>query len=283
LNAKPKPKKPSTLNEAQKLFYAATKANPDLWWARTVDPSLATAENLWNPYPPKEGECPIILPYRDGMFRAQESDPPWDYKDRKWNGMDTVQEYRVHPTYNVMSLHAIWAMGAEHRRLASPQGCHLWMFTTKDFYLASRAMIEAWGFTYKQEFPWIKTTQGLNRGHVGLEGFTQAQLDTASEVMATWGQPGKPAYGMGRWGRNSWEVLILATSTNSLKLLRATTEPNIIFAPTGDHSEKPEAAYDLIRRNSIGPRLSCFCRDKRKGFVCWGNEVRAVNQARELI
>lgn len=273
MNASSKLKKPSTVNEAQKLFYAVAKANPDLWWAKTVDPSLATSENLWNPYPPT-GSPATVLPYPSGLFKTVERDSPWNFKDRSWNGMDTVQAYRIHPGYDVMSLHDIWAMGHEVRRVGNPSGHHLWEWTVKDFYLVTRAMLEAWGYTYKQEFPWIKTTEGLNRGHVGLSEFTDEELAIAQRVMATWNQPGKPAYGMGRWGRNTWEILVFATSSNSLKLSCAATEPNVLFAPTLGHSVKPECAYDLIRRNSRGPRLSLFARDKREGFLCWGNEVR---------
>ena len=50
--------------------------------------------------------------------------------------------------------------------------------------------------------------------------------------------------------------------------------PNLFHS--GDpkrHSEKPDAAYELVESVSPGPRLELFARRVRNGWATWGNEV----------
>jgi len=46
-------------------------------------------------------------------------------------------------------------------------------------------------------------------------------------------------------------------------------------APRREHSRKPEAFYDLVRRVSPGPRLDMFSRERRDGFEQFGVETDA--------
>ena len=222
------------------------------------------------------GDIPKIeLPFGENYARAIEIDPPWQYKDCGYNGFDSVQKHRIHCPYPTMSLPEIWAMGSEINRVAS-ENCHLWTWTTKDFMEASLELVRSWGWETKQIFTWIKTTNGFSRNHSGMRGFSGEQIEEASPVLEAMGLPGKPKYGMGSWGRNGCEYLILAVnnSKKSNSLLPAkNTIPNYFFAPTAGHSAKPEKAYDLIKSLSPGPRLSIFQRTEREGFECWGNEM----------
>lgn len=199
----------------------------------------------------------IALPYEDGRFRCIEIDPPWRYKDRGYNGFDTVQEYRIHCPYQTMTLSDIELMGDEINRVANREhGCHLWLWTTKDFLPDAFDLIFGWGWEYKQLITWVKCSK--------------------AEV---------PTYGMGYWLRNACEYLILAVNrTKKNRPLCATTTPNYIFSvPDGGaffasrdrHSKKPDSSYEMIRNNSPEPRLSIFQRSEREGFECWGNEMEA--------
>ena len=180
-------------------------------------------------------------------YRCIEIDPPWQYKDKGYNGHETVQKYRIHCPYPTMSLPHIWLMGNAINSLADER-CHLWMWTTKDFLAAALLLIESWGWDFKQMFTWIKTTKD-----------------------------GKPTYGMGYWGRNGCEYLLFAVNkSKDNRLLEATTTPNYFFAPNLGHSVKPDIAYEIIRRNSLGPRLSIFQRTHREGFDCWGNQMKPM-------
>lgn len=187
----------------------------------------------------------ISLPYKDNLYRCIEIDCPWQYKDRGYNGFDTVQKYRIHCPYPTMSQWELSQMGPEINRVANER-CHLWMWTTKDFMADALGLIRLWGWEMKQIFTWLKT-----RKDGGL------------------------TYGMGYWCRNACEYLILAVSqTRENRPLAATTTPNYILAPRANHSAKPEAAYEMIRANSPEPRLSIFQRTPREGFECWGNELK---------
>ena len=44
-------------------------------------------------------------------------------------------------------------------------------------------------------------------------------------------------------------------------------------APRQEHSRKPQAFYELVRRVSPGPRIDIFSRESHDGFVQFGNEV----------
>jgi N6-adenosine-specific RNA methylase IME4 len=57
----------------------------------------------------------------------------------------------------------------------------------------------------------------------------------------------------------------LSTQDNSVRI--------VMFAPTGDHSQKPEAVYELIESKSPGPYLEMFARSKRGGWTAYGDEV----------
>jgi N6-adenosine-specific RNA methylase IME4 len=179
-----------------------------------------------------------------GKYRAIEWDCPWRYSDSGFNGYQSVQKYRIHCPYPTMSLPELWLMGDGIKKLAADR-CLFWCWASKDFLYPAMQMCESWGLHFKQIFTWIKTTKA-----------------------------GKPTYGMGYWCRNACEFLLLyVNEAKDNRPLEATTTPNYILAPATGHSAKPEAAMDLIRRNSPGPRLSIFQRTPREGFDCYGNQM----------
>jgi N6-adenosine-specific RNA methylase IME4 len=217
----------------------------------------------------------IHLPFPSEQYACIVADPPWQYRDRGYNGMDTVQKYRIHTPYQTMSVQELIDMSLEVRRV-SASSCHCYMWATKDFRVDAQKIMESWGFTFKNEIPWVKTTQGLKRNQKGLEQFTAAELKTAEKVMAAMGMPGKPSYGMGYYMRPQHEILLFGTNNRSFRPLNATCEPAMVFAAKTRHSAKPEAAFDLIRRNTPGPRLNLFERTPREGFDCWGDEMEGT-------
>ena len=53
-----------------------------------------------------------------------------------------------------------------------------------------------------------------------------------------------------------------------------TNQSTLLLAPLGEHSEKPDAFYDLVESLCPAPRyLEMFARKQRQGWDTWGDEV----------
>jgi N6-adenosine-specific RNA methylase IME4 len=103
--------------------------------------------------------------------------------------------------------------------------------------------MEAWGFTYKTvAFVWVKTTKA-----------------------------GTPATGMGFWTRSNAEIVLLGTRGHPKRLAKNVGQ--IILAPRGEHSVKPEEVQDRIEALVPGPYLELFARRARPGWACHGDQL----------
>lgn len=226
----------------------------------------------------------IILPYPSNTYPCLTMDPGWDGREKGCNGFAGVPGYDVNAgsQYDVMSLAEIEAFGREAIRVARGQRFHLWLWTIDLFLEEALDLIPTWGLQRKRGYIWVKTTNGLSRGHKGLEGFSARRIREAEEVMRAAGYPGKPYARTGHWGKLGHEYLLMATNDRSFRTLNAKFEYSVFFAPAPPpidgrtHSRKPPEAYEIICRNSPGPRLACFEREHRPGFTCWGNDPKLV-------
>jgi N6-adenosine-specific RNA methylase IME4 len=79
--------------------------------------------------------------------------------------------------------------------------------------------------------------------------------------------------GMGKWTRANTEPCLLATRGAPFRL--NTDVDQLLVAPRGRHSAKPEEARDRIERLVGGPYLELFGRARVDGWTVWGNEVGA--------
>jgi N6-adenosine-specific RNA methylase IME4 len=167
------------------------------------------------------------------------ADPPWRFYN--YSGQGAVDD-----KYATMSLEDIKALpvGA---LAADSAGLFLW--ATWPTLLEAIATIEAWGFTYKTAgFVWVKT-RGNGSLHVGLGYHTRA---------------------------NS-ELVLLATRGDPHRL--AMDVHQIVMAPVGEHSAKPDEVHRRIERLYAGPYLELFARRERPGWTTWGNEVPRLEAA----
>jgi N6-adenosine-specific RNA methylase IME4 len=97
-------------------------------------------------------------------------------------------------------------------------------------------------------------------------------LPLAVECVAAWGFEYrsiltwvKPRMGMGAYFRGTTEHVLFGVR-GGLRL-RARDIPTHFEAPVGEHSEKPEEFYDIVRRASYLPAGEGFQRKARDGFV----------------
>jgi N6-adenosine-specific RNA methylase IME4 len=72
-------------------------------------------------------------------------------------------------------------------------------------------------------------------------------------------------------------LLLVGTRDNIPAPLPGEQPPQIIAAPRGRHSEKPEASTATIEQlYPTLPRVELFARTARRGWDCWGNEVQPM-------
>ena len=106
-----------------------------------------------------------------------------------------------------------------------------------------------------------------------------AHLDWAWEVARAWCfEPAtvvtwcKPGMGVGRFQSNTEHVLLCRRGSRHGNPFGATGGTHFHW-PRGEHSQKPEAFYDLVERVSPGPHLELFARRQRIGWHTWGDEA----------
>jgi N6-adenosine-specific RNA methylase IME4 len=129
---------------------------------------------------------------------------------------------------------------------------HLWMWVTDNFLLDGLGLIERFGFRYVRMFHWIKTLS------------EQDPVDE-SELQQ----------GLGQYARGSSETCLFAVRGRAIVPPSEKRPKNVIFAPRGRHSEKPNKAFTYwFEQVSPGPRLEMFSRAPRDGWSVWGNECQ---------
>lgn len=108
---------------------------------------------------------------------------------------------------------------------------------------------------------------------------TSERLVDAPRIMVQWGfelvstafvwvKEGQP--GLGYWTRKGAELCLLGKRGSPSP--RAKDVAEVVHAPRGRHSEKPQAIYERIERLAAGPYLELFARSTRPGWAAWGND-----------
>jgi N6-adenosine-specific RNA methylase IME4 len=110
---------------------------------------------------------------------------------------------------------------------------------------------------------------------------TNANLPMAVECMAAWGFTHKsvltwvkPRFGLGVFFRGSTEHVLFGL--RGKLMTRSTSIPTHFEAPVGNHSEKPERFYEIVREASYLPAGEAFQRTARDGFVNLFQEVMPI-------
>jgi N6-adenosine-specific RNA methylase IME4 len=165
------------------------------------------------------------------LYAVIYADPPWRFEPY---ARDTGLDRAADNHYPTMELAAICALTPP----AAPD-CALFLWTTVPMYREALAVIDAWGFTYKSHYIWLKDQIGT-----------------------------------GYWNRCRHELLLVATKGNVPAPAPGEQYESVIAAPLGPHSEKPiafaEMIEDLFPNNRL---LEMFARSRRAGWDVWGNEA----------
>lgn len=116
--------------------------------------------------------------------------------------------------------------------------CHLFCWTTQKYLPATFDIVAGWGFKYVCTLVWHKPG--------GFQPFNLPQYNGEFCIYARKGTP-------------------IFTDTKAFNAVNSWRR--------GDHSEKPNEFYELVRRVTGGRRLDIFSRRKINGFIGWGNEA----------
>jgi N6-adenosine-specific RNA methylase IME4 len=179
--------------------------------------------------------------YRAGVICP---DPPWPFETYSVQGRQRSPDRN----YSTLSLDEIKALPVP---LLAAENCALLLWSVWPDHPGVIDIITAWGFEYKTcGFLWVKTTK-------------DAEIITLDGDGLHWG--------MGFATRSNTEPCLLATRGHPLRL--AADVHQVIIAPVGEHSEKPDEAYRRMQRLYPGPYLELFARKPREGWTTWGNEL----------
>lgn len=168
-------------------------------------------------------------------FKALIVDCPWTFEMWSVQGNAKTQ-------YDLMSLDDLCRMPV--KELSDPDSV-LFFWATNPLLREALQVIDAWGFTYKTKFPWIKTTENH-------------QLD----------------YGIGYWVRGVSEDVMIATRGK-------VPAPRLdgflgLIGPNVEHSRKPQDVHYFAESTTTGPYLEIFGRYQRPGWVVFGNDNRGL-------
>jgi N6-adenosine-specific RNA methylase IME4 len=108
--------------------------------------------------------------------------------------------------------------------------CHLYLWTTNNFITRAAELMARWGFSHKTVLTWVK-----------------------------------PKFGLGSYFRNSTEHVLFGVR-GELRT-RSDSISTHFEAPLGEHSEKPEKFYEIVRAASYEPYGEIFQRTERPEFL----------------
>jgi N6-adenosine-specific RNA methylase IME4 len=133
-----------------------------------------------------------------------------------------------------------------------------WMFfwATGPCLPQAFSIIAAWGFKYSGSgFVWIKLRRAYDTNQLRLVPIAEADLHI----------------GLGHTTRKNAEYCLLARRGRPHRLAADVRE--IVLAPVREHSRKPAEVYRRIERFCAGPRIELFARERRPGWISWGDEI----------
>jgi N6-adenosine-specific RNA methylase IME4 len=178
-----------------------------------------------------------------GAFGAILLDPPWRFQNRTGK---VAPEHRRLARYNTLSFEELEALPVGD--LAAPGG-HIYLWCPNALLPEGLRMLKAWGFTYKTNIVWYK---------VRKDG-------------------GPDGRGVGFYFRNVTELVLFGTKGKRRTLAPGRRQTNVIVHRKREHSAKPPTLHRIIEECSPGPFVELFARERRAGWMQWGDEVDSYN------
>lgn len=189
-----------------------------------------------------------LLSYGLMRFATILADPPWRFANRTGK---MAPEHKRLARYPTMSLQEIMELPIP--QLALPQS-HLYLWVPNALILEGLEVMKRWGFAYKTNIIWYK---------VRKDG-------------------GPDGRGVGFYFRNVTELVLFGVRGNLRTLSPGRSQVNIIASRKREHSRKPDELYTIIEQCSPGPYLELFAREKRSGWIQWGDELETYEKTKKI-
>jgi N6-adenosine-specific RNA methylase IME4 len=119
------------------------------------------------------------------------------------------------------------------------ENCHRWLWTTNRLLETGCAVLRSWGLKYLTPFHWIKPN------------------------------------GFGPWVQIRSTTIMFGYK--SKRRMRHRYRPNVILAPSDQHSQEPECSFQLIESCRWGPYIEVFGRRLREGWTVLGDEIDGLD------
>ena len=181
-------------------------------------------------------------------YRTIVVDPPWPQKAggplKGGHGEGFVGTTHSQPMpYPTLAIPQIAALRVD--KLASPDGCHLYLWATNRFLPEAFSIVRAWKFQYSTTLVWAKAPIGAGLG--GCYG-----ISTEYVVYA-------------RCGRLREKQRIGTTWFNWKRPYNSAGKPM--------HSAKPLDFYKMVETVNHPARLEMFARQGRPDWDVWGDQA----------
>lgn len=196
-----------------------------------------------------------------GGFRVILADPPWLFETFSAKGLGKSAQRH----YDCMPTEEIAAMPVE---LLAAKDCTLFIWCTWPLLSDWEPVINAWGFKFTGlAWEWIKFNPETGKHAFGGGYGTRKNLEPC--LLATRGRPSlRKGYAADLFsdghepeGVRSVRDFIYAMPGEALHSRRR------------EHSQKPDEQYKRIETMFDGPYVELFSRQKRPGWISWGNQT----------
>lgn len=209
-----------------------------------------------------------------GRYQTIVADPPWFYNPRnktRSDGTKLTQGIGACHHYDQMTTNEICAMPVA--KLAAPR-CHLYLWATAPLLPDALRVMDAWQFKWCTiAFVWVKMNKGAwERAQTKTRQLSM--FTTPDEQVMTF-MDKLAFFGPGFYTGSNVELVLLGRRGKPFAHAEGCKASQMIFAPRGEHSAKPERVQDLIEwmYPEATPRLELFARRARVRWDVFGNEV----------
>ncbi len=157
------------------------------------------------------------------------------------------------------------------------EDAHLYLWVTDNYLPDGIWVMRQLGFRYVRTLPWIKLKAGAFSAPLRELVCQLPREITSAELFER-----SLKFGLGQYFRGASELCLFGVKGDGFAVCTGDSDIcNVIIGPRTAHSRKPEAAYRLIERRSLGPYLEMFARPPaRVDWDVWGNEIEESQEER---